>query len=127
MGGKIQDKFGNWPVSLVPIALQAVGVFLLAVYPSFETVLISAVCTGLGFGTFYSIANAIVSKHAASERNSYAIATYLFFTDMTLGFGPAILGMFATTDTIINVFLASAIITALALPICVFVLKKQNL
>jgi MFS family permease len=127
MGGKIQDKFGNWPVSLVPIALQAIGVFLLAVYPSFVTVLICAVCSGFGFGTFYSIANAIVSKNAPPERNSYAIATYLFFTDMTLGFGPALLGLFATTDNIVNVFLASAIITASAFPICILVLKKQRL
>ncbi|MBQ6345195.1 MAG: MFS transporter [Methanobrevibacter sp.] len=126
LGGKIQDKFGNWLVTIVPITLQAIGVFLIALYPSFVSVIICAVCTGVGFGTFYSIANAMVTKNAPEERHSYAIATYLLFTDIALGFGPAFLGLFATAGNYGNLFLVSAIITFLALPISIVVLKRME-
>ena len=126
MGGKIQDKYGNWIVSIIPITLQAIGVFLIALYPSFVTVILCAVCTGLGFGTFYSIANAIVTKNAPEERNSYAIATYLLITDLGLGFGPAFLGLFATTGNYAHLFLMAAIITSISLPLCIVVLRKMK-
>lgn len=126
LGGKIQDKFGNWLVTIVPITLQSIGVFLIALYPSFVSVIICAVCTGVGFGTFYSIANAMVTKNAPEERHSYAIATYLLCTDIALGFGPAFLGLFATTGNYGNLFLVSAIISIFALPLSIVVLKRME-
>ncbi len=126
MGGKIQDKYGNWIVSIIPIIFQAIGVFLIAIYPSFVTVILCAVCTGFGYGTFYSIANTIVTKNAPEERSSYAISTYLLITDLAMGFSPAFLGLFATTGQYNNLFLVAAIITGSSLPLCVLVLRKMK-
>ena len=126
MGGKIQDKYGNWIVSIIPIIFQAIGVFLIAIYPSFVTVILCAVCTGFGYGTFYSIANTIVTKNAPEERSSYAISTYLLITDLAMGFSPAFLGLFATIGQYNNLFLVAAIITGSSLPLCVLVLRKMK-
>ena len=126
LGGKILDKYGYWIVSIVPITLQAFGVFLIALYPSFVSVIICAVCTAVGFGSFYSIANTMVTKNAPEERHSYAISTYLLILDIALGFGPAFLGLFATTGHYDNLFLMSAMITIIALPVCIVVLKRMK-
>lgn len=124
LGGKIQDKYGDWPVTIVPIILQSIGVFLIALYPSMLTVIICAVCTGFGFGTFYSIANAMVARDVTEERSPYAISTFLLIMDTSLGFGPAFLGLFATNGNYTGLFLVAAVISIIALPASYFALRK---
>lgn len=88
LAGKIQDKYGDWIVTVIPITLQSIGIFLMAFYPSALSIVICAVCTALGFGTFYSVANSMVANIVSKDRSPYAISTYLFVVDFALGFGP---------------------------------------
>lgn len=123
IAGKIQDKNGDLIICVVGIIAQAVGLFLIAVYPSKLTVLVCAVCAALGFGTLNSACTTIVTRNALEHRRSYAVSTFYIFCDGTMGFGPALLGLFAANGYA-PVYLISSIITILALPICIYALRN---
>ncbi len=123
IAGKIQDNGGDMIVCVTGIISQAIGLFLIAVYPSVFTVVICAICAALGFGTLNSACTTIVTRNVSENRRSYAVSTFFIFCDATMGFGPALLGIFAGNGYA-PVYFISSIITLLALPICIFALRK---
>ena len=123
IAGKIQDKHGDMIICVTGIIAQTVGLFLIAVVPSTLTVIVCAVCAALGFGTLNSACTTIVTRNASEARRPYAVSTFFIFCDATMGFGPALLGSFAVAGYA-PVYFISSFITLLALPICVFSLKK---
>ena len=123
IAGKIQDKHGDMIICVTGIIAQTVGLFLIAVVPSTLTVIVCAVCAALGFGTLNSACTTIVTRNASEARRPYAVSTFFIFCDATMGFGPALLGSFAVAGYA-PVYFISSIITLLALPICVFSLRK---
>ena len=125
IAGKIQDNYGDMIICVGGIIAQAIGLFLIAVMPSTLTVVICAVCAALGFGTLNSACTTIVTRNTPPARRSYAISTFFIFCDSTMGFGPALLGSFVSqSGGYAMVYMISAFITLLALPICVYSLKK---
>lgn len=122
VAGKIQDNGGDLIVCVVGIIAQAIGLFLIAVAPSDITVIICAVCAALGFGTLNSACTTIVTRNVAEHRRPYAVSTFFIFCDATMGFGPALLGSFASAGYA-PVYLISSVITMLALPVCLYSLK----
>lgn len=121
VAGKLQDSHGDLLICVVGIVAQAIGLFLIAVYPSTITVIICAVCAALGFGTLNSACTTIVTRNTPPNRRSYAVSTFYIFCDATMGFGPALLGCFVTASSgYAPVYFISAVITFLALPICVY-------
>lgn len=123
LAGKIQDNGGDMFVCVTGIVAQAVGLFLIAFYPSVLTVFVCAVCAALGFGTLNSACTTIVTRNVSENRRSYAVSTFFIFCDATMGFGPALLGIFALNGYA-PVYFISSLITLLALPICVYSLRK---
>ena len=123
IAGKIQDRGGDLIICVVGIIAQALGLFLIAFYPSTLTVIICAICAALGFGTLNSACTTIVTRNTSQHRRSYAVSTFFIFCDATMGFGPALLGIFAVNGYA-PVYSISALITLLALPICLYALKK---
>lgn len=123
IAGKVQDRGGDMIVCVTGIVAQAIGLFLIAFYPSTATVVICAVCAALGFGTLNSACTTIVTRNVSENRRSYAVSTFFIFCDATMGFGPALLGIFAANGYA-PVYLISSIITLLALPVCIFALRK---
>lgn len=123
VAGKIQDLHGDMIICVTGITAQTVGLFLIAIAPSNLTVVICAICAALGFGTLNSACTTIVTRNASETRRPYAVSTFFIFCDATMGFGPALLGSFAVTGYA-SVYLISSIITLLALPICVYSLRK---
>ena len=127
IAGKIQDRNGDMLICVVGIVAQALGLFLIAVFPNVFTVCICAVCAALGFGTLNSACNTIVSLNSTEERRPYAISTFYIFCDATMGFGPALLGFFVVVGGgYWLIFFVSSLITLLALPICVYSLKRLS-
>ena len=91
--------------------------------PSALTVIVCAVCAALGFGTLNSAGTTIVTRSTPEHRRSYAVSTFFIFCDATMGFGPALLGSFATASYA-PIYLISSLITFLALPICIYSLRR---
>ena len=125
IAGKIQDRGGDLIICVVGIIAQSIGLFLIAFVPSALTVIVCAICAALGFGTLNSACTTIVTRNAQEHRRSYAISTFYIFCDGTMGIGPALLGCFVTSATgYASVYFVSSFITILALPICLYALKK---
>ena len=125
IAGKIQDKGGDLIICVIGIVAQCIGLFLIAFIPSTITVIVCAICAALGFGTLNSACTTIVTRNAPEHRRSYAISTFYIFCDGTMGIGPALLGGFVTsTSGYAPVYFISSFITILALPICLYALKK---
>lgn len=123
IAGKIQDRYGDMIICVAGIIAQSIGLFLIAFSPSAATVIICAVCAALGFGTLNSACTTIVTRNTPEHRRSYAVSTFFIFCDATMGFGPALLGFFASSSYA-PVYFISSIITFLALPICIYSLRK---
>lgn len=123
IAGKIQDRGGDMIVCVTGIIAQAIGLFLIAIFPSTWTVVVCAICAALGFGTLNSACTTIVTRNVSENRRSYAVSTFFIFCDATMGFGPALLGIFATNGYS-PVYFISSIITLLALPVCILALRK---
>ena len=127
VAGKIQDKHGDMIICVTGIVAQSIGLFLVAVAPSTLTVIICAVCAALGFGTLNSACTTIVTRNTPPNRRSYAVSTFYIFCDGTMGFGPALLGSFVTAGSgYAPVYFISSIITFIALPICLYCLRKSK-
>ncbi|MEE1133446.1 MAG: MFS transporter [Methanobrevibacter sp.] len=125
IAGKIQDSGGDLIICITGIIAQSVGLFLIAYMPSTLTVIICAVCIAIGFGTLNSACATIVTRKSPKHRNSYALSTYFMFCDASVGFGPALLGSFASASSgYASVYFISSIIILFALPICLYTLKK---
>ena len=126
VAGRIQDKHGDMIICVAGIIAQTIGLFLIAIAPSTITVLICAVCAALGFGTLNSACTTIVTRNTPPNRRSYAISTFFIFCDGTMGIGPAILGSFVSLSSgYAPVYFISSLITLLALPICIYALKRN--
>ena len=127
IAGKIQDRGGDLIVCVVGIVAQSIGLLLIALVPSTITVILCAVGTALGFGTLNSACTTIITRNSTQERRSYALSTFFIFCDATMGFGPALLGCFVSASTgYAPLYFISSIITILALPICLYALKKKD-
>ena len=125
IAGKIQDRGGDLIICIVGIVAQSIGLFLIAIFPSALTVIICAVCAALGFGTLNSACTTIVARDAPEHRRSYAVSTFYIFCDATMGFGPALLGIFVSASSgYAPVYLISSVITIIALPIALYSLRK---
>ena len=125
IAGKIQDNGGDLIVCVTGILAQSIGLFLIAMYPSTVTVVICAIGAALGFGTLNSACTAIITRNTPEHRRSYALSTFFIFCDATMGFGPALLGCFVSASTgYAPLYFISSIITLIALPICLYSLKK---
>ena len=125
VAGKIQDNHGDMIICVTGIVAQSIGIFLIAFAPSYITVLICAVCLSLGFGTLNSACTTIVTRNSSETRRPYALSTFFIFCDATIGFGPALLGCFVSSSTgYAPLYYVASFITLLALPICLYALKK---
>ena len=125
VAGRIQDKDGDLLVCVTGIIAQSIGLFLIAWIPSELTVIICAVCAALGFGTLSSACTSIVTRNTPESRRSYALSTFFIFCDATMGFGPALLGCFVSQASgYAPLYYISSLITLLALPICLYSLRK---
>ena len=127
LAGKVQDKYGNKIVCYPALAAQITGLGLLALYPSSITVILCAIGCGLGYGTILSANNAIACRAVPTHRLSYAVSTYYMSCDIAFGLGPAMLGFLVSeTNSYRLMYLVSAFITLLALPVCIYALRKQK-
>ena len=125
LAGKIQDNGGDRIVCVLGIVAQSIGLMLIALIPSNVTVIICAICAALGFGTLNSACTAIITRNTPEHRRSYALSTFFIFCDATIGFGPALLGLFVSPSTgYAPMYIISSVITFLALPICLYSLRK---
>jgi len=115
--GKLQDRFGDDIICTVGFLAQITGLSSLALFPCLTTIILCAIGCALGFGTLSSCCNAIVCRDAPQGRRSYSVTTFWLFCDAGMGAGPLLLGAVASATSYTAMYLFSALVTAISLPI----------
>ncbi len=95
--GKIYDKKGANIIMYPAFFLFAAGMLLIWLSHNGILLLCAAVLIGLGYGTFFSCANAIALKVSPYERVHLASSTYYIMADLGGGLGPFLLGLLIQT------------------------------
>jgi MFS family permease len=90
--GRLLDVKGENFVMYPCFFIFAAGMLLLSQANQAITLLAAGVLIGLGFGNFFSLAQAISIKVVPLHRLGLATSTFFIFTDLGLGAGPFLLG-----------------------------------
>ena len=117
IAGRLQDRKGDNSVIYPGIALQAVGIGLLAVKPCMVTLIAAAFGAAMGFGNLSACIQAIAVKMTPDNRRSYGVTTFWICCDGGMGVGPMILGAVVSAGGYRMMYLTAALISLAALPL----------
>ncbi len=123
--GKLYDRKGDKYVIYPSLILFAIGMYILSIAQTGFVLLLSSVFLGLGFGTFGSISQAIAIKTAPSHRIGLATTTFLGISEMGIGLGPYILGLFIPLLGYRGVYKSITAVILIAI-ILYFILFREN-
>lgn len=90
--GKLLDSKGANVIIYPGLVIFAVGMYLFSTTTTSIVFIISAICIGIGYGNFTSVAQAVAVKETPRERMGLATSTFFVLYDIGLGFGPYVLG-----------------------------------
>ena len=112
--GKLMDKRGDNIVIIPSIIAQAVGLALLALFPSGPMLLVVGIFMSLGFGTMMTSGQAVVTKLVTPAETAIAITTFFIFCDLGAGLGPYILGFIISSVGYFWMYIIAALFTLIA-------------
>lgn len=92
MTGKLLDTKGANVIIYPGLLIFAVGMYLFSTTTTSILFIVAAICIGIGYGNFTSVAQAVAVKETPRERMGLATSTFFILYDIGLGFGPYILG-----------------------------------
>lgn len=92
LAGRSSDRYGADRVVYPSIVLFMLGLLMLALIPSTPGLLIAAVIIGAGYGSLFSIYQAVIFTMVPQRRGGVAISTFYLFYDIFLGIGATALG-----------------------------------
>ena len=128
--GRVFDGFGDNFVMYPTYLFFALGLLLIGFAHSGWMLLLAAIFIGLGYGSFSPFGQAIAIRNSEAHRLGITTSTFFGFMDMSVGFGPFILGMFMPLLGYRNLYFASAILALLIAVIYHFVhgrhAKREN-
>lgn len=91
--GKLLDTKGANVIIYPCLAIFAIGMYMFSSATSSTIFILAAICIGVGYGNFTSVAQAIAVKVTPPERVGLATSTFFILYDIGLGFGPYVLGI----------------------------------
>lgn len=92
--GKLLDAKGANIIIYPCLLIFAAGMYLFSSTTTSIVFIIAAICIGIGYGNFTSVAQAVAVKGTPRERMGLATSTFYVLYDLGLGFGPYVLGKF---------------------------------
>ncbi len=105
--GHLADRFGGAKVALLSVLIEAVGLALLWLAPSFAPALTGAALTGVGYSLVYPGLGVEAVRLVPAQSRGLAMGAYTAFLDVALGFGTPALGFLADRAGLGMVFGAS--------------------
>lgn len=91
--GHLADRFGGAKVALICALVEAAGLALIAVAPSFALALTGAALAGLGYSLVYPGLGVEAARLMPAQSRGLAMGAYTAFLDVALGFGTPALGL----------------------------------
>lgn len=116
--GRIIDARGENIVAYPALLIMALGFLILALAGSSAVFfLLSGALLGAGVGNIQSIVQVAAIKMASCrKRYGQATSTFFIFLDLGIGFGPYLLGLLVPKFGYDGLFMATALIASLTLP-----------
>jgi MFS family permease len=105
--GHLGDRFAAAKVALICVLVEASGLALLWLSPSFGVALTGAALTGFGYSLVYPGLGVEAVRLVPAQNRGLAMGAYTAFLDVALGFGTPALGFFADHADLGSVFAAS--------------------
>jgi MFS family permease len=93
--GHLADRFGGAKVALLCVLVEATGLGLIWIAPSFALALTGAALTGFGYSLVYPGLGVEAVRLVPAQSRGLAMGAYTAFLDVALGFGTPALGFLA--------------------------------
>jgi len=90
--GKLLDARGANVIIYPCLIIFAIGMYVFSSATTSMIFILAAICIGIGYGNFTSVAQAVAVKVTPRERVGLATSTFFILYDIGLGFGPYVLG-----------------------------------
>ena len=123
--GRFADKYGVAKVVPPMLVVAAIGMISLAISGSVVSVVIAAICMGVGQGSAYSATQAESVRGVDKEFLGRSANTYFLGPDIGMGLGPILTGAILDATNSSFMFITCAIFIGLAL--VVFVIHQTYL
>lgn len=124
--GHLADKFGGARVALVCVFVEAAGLALIWLAPSFALVLAGAALTGFGYSLVYPGLGVEAVRLAPAQSRGLAMGAYTAFLDVALGFGTPALGFLADRAGLGAAFAASMVAALAAAAVAAALLYQRR-
>ncbi|HEY0855052.1 MAG TPA: MFS transporter, partial [Devosia sp.] len=115
--GHLADQIGGARVAILFAGVEALGLALIWLSPWPALGFLGAGLVGCGYSLVYPALGLESVRRAPPQSRGLAIGVYTAFLDVALGVLSPLLGILATGAGLGSVFLASAVIVALAIPV----------
>jgi MFS family permease len=124
--GHLPDKIGGARVALVSVAIEAVGQVLIWRADTGAMAYLGAALTGFGYSLAFPGFGVEAVRRAPPRTRSLAMGAYVAFLDIALGATSPLAGLLAGAQGIASVYLAGAVVVALALVVAVRLLLSPS-
>src|SRR4051794_10598465 len=108
--GHLPDRVGGARVALVCVLIEAAGLTLVWLAPSFAIAVCGVTLTGLGYSLVYPGFGVEALRRVPQQSRGLAMGTYTAFLDLSLGVSSPALGLVAGQAGLDAVFLVSALV-----------------
>lgn len=112
------NDYGGTKVALACLALETVGLVVLALIPHPYMALLGAAVTGLGFSLMFPSLGVEAVKLFSADRSGAALAAYGLFIDLSLGITGPLIGALIESFGIEHMFTFTALIVFVGLLVC---------
>lgn len=122
--GQLIDQSGAIRVGVMFSLVTALGQVLLWAAPSPWLAAVGAALTGAGWAMVYPAFGSEAVRRLGSANKGVAMATYSAFPDLAIGLSSPLLGLVVPAGHMSMVFLWSAVVVVMAVPVALLVRKK---
>lgn len=124
--GKLLDARGANVIIYPCLVIFAIGMYFFSAATTSIAFIIAAICIGIGYGNFTSVAQAVAVNETPRERMGLATSTFFILYDIGLGFGPYVLGLLVPTMGYRAIFAMMIAVIALSLLLYYFLHGKKE-
>ena len=124
--GKLLDSRGANVIIYPGLIIFAIGMYAFSSATSSMVFVLAAICIGIGYGNFTSVAQAIAVKVTPRERIGLATSTFFILYDIGLGFGPYVLGKLVPSMGYRTIFLWMVVVIVISIILYHFLHGKKE-
>lgn len=108
-------RLGGTQVALISLAVETLGLLILALCPSAQAATFGAAVTGAGFSLVFPALGVLAVDRAGAENRGAALGAFSVFLDLAIGISGPVLGLVIHSAGYMALFLFTACVTFLGI------------